>query len=249
MRYFFSNKIEKGSLTSVITGSDVKHIKKVMRLKPGDKIGLFDGSGMEYEAKISAVTPDIIEVTIINSCRSASESPIDVIVAQGYLKDKKMDMIVRQVTELGVKKWFPFFADRSISKPDKNKLSKRITRWEKIARESIKQCRRSKIPEIGCPLIFKDALKQAGSCDLKIIFWEKESKYLDHEIADRYKGCSSVFIMLGPEGGFKDSEVEDALDQGFISASLGPRILKAETASIAASVLVQYLFGDMTKRY
>ena len=249
MRYFFSEKIEKDSLTSVITGSDVKHIKKVMRLKPGDKIGLFDGTGMEYEAKISGITFDSIQVDIINSRKSASESPIDVIVAQGYLKDKKMDIIVRQVTELGVKKWFPFFADRSISEPDKNKLSKRIIRWEKITKESIKQCRRSKIPEIGHPLIFKDALKQSSDCDLKIIFWEKESKYLDHEIADRYKGCSSVFIMLGPEGGFKDSEVDDALDQGFISASLGPRILKAETASIAASVLVQYLFGDMGKKY
>jgi len=122
MRHFFIKLLAPDALMAVITGSDARHIKTVLRLKPGDNVSLFDGSGIEYEAKITALTTDRIEVAVIRRFPSMVESPIQIIIAQGLLKDRKMDGLVRHLTELGITKWIPFLAHRSIPKPDKKHL-------------------------------------------------------------------------------------------------------------------------------
>ena len=121
MRYFFIEQSELSGTTAVISGSDARHIKTVLRLKPGDKIGLYDGRGVEYRAEIISFSPERINVSITDSFPSSAESPIQIAIAQAFLKEKKMDGLVRQLTELGITKWIPFFAERSISRPDKNK--------------------------------------------------------------------------------------------------------------------------------
>lgn len=248
MRYFFIEPLSPNATTAVITGSDAKHIKTVLRLKPGDSIGLFDGSGMEYEAKIITLATGRIEASITRRLPSTSESPIQIIIAQGLLKDKKMDGLVRQLTELGITKWIPFLANRSVPKPDKKQQVKRKERWETITKEAAKQCKRGRIPQISELVSFDNVVDMGASCDLKFIFWENELTPIDSVKTMSDIQSDTVFAILGPEGGLTSQEIEIAKSRGFISASLGPRILKAETATIAACALLQYLFGDMGKK-
>jgi 16S rRNA (uracil1498-N3)-methyltransferase len=248
MRYFFIEPSKISGSTSVITGSDARHIKTVLRLKPGDKIGLYDGRGVEYRAEIISFSPEGITVSITDSFPSSAESPVQIVIAQAFLKEKKMDGLVRQLTELGITKWFPFFSERSVSRPDKKQISVRTQRWKKIAKEALKQCKRGRVIEIGDTVSFEEMLELGASFDLKIVFWENEFKSGNSEFPKPDRQIKTIFAVLGPEGGLTSQEVEHARNRGFITAALGPRILRAQTATLAASVLLQYLFGDMGQK-
>lgn len=245
MRYFFIEQPATDGATALITGSDARHIKTVLRLKSGDTIGLFDGKGLEYQARIEAVSLRSVQVTVLSSSPATAESSVAITVAQAFLKERKMDGLVRQLTELGITRWIPFFAKRSVSRPNKEVLSARSERWRKIAREALKQCKRGRVPEIGEPASFEEVLAQSRDCDLKIAFWEDESTPLTALPPKSEQKIKTIFVMLGPEGGFTVQEIETARESGFITAALGPRILKAETATVTACALLQYLFGDM----
>lgn len=248
MRYFFIEQSELTCQSPAVRGSDAGHIKNVLRLKPGDIIRLFDGTGIDYEAKIVNLSPGSIEVSVIRSFPSTAESPIQITVAQALLKDRKMDALIRQLTELGITSWIPFTAKRSVPRPDQKRLFKRAERWKKIAKEALKQCKRGRITEISRTISFEDALNLGKVSDLKIVFWEKESKPIDKTFLSTHATHpKNIFIMLGPEGGFTSKEIEMARERGFTTAALGPRILRAETATIAACTLMQYLFGDIGK--
>jgi 16S rRNA (uracil1498-N3)-methyltransferase len=253
MRYFYLEPFVVETDISghrvMISGPDARHIQKVLRLKPNDPIGLFDGLGVEYQGKILSFTHTGVEVEIIDRRPVETESPTRIVVAQGFLKETKMDGIVRQLTELGITGWIPFMASRSVARPDPNQLEKRMIRWNAISQQAIKQCRRGKALEIGETLTYEQAIKTAGDFDVKIAFWENEPRPLG-EIADAINKnmVHSVFVLLGPEGGLTQEEIELARDFGFIAAGLGPRILRAETATLTACALVQFLFGDMGKK-
>ena len=247
MRYFFIDSLEPEDAIFSITGPDARHIRTVLRLKPGDKIGLFDGKGFECEAEIADVSPGKVTASLIRSFPSTAESPIQITVAQGFLKERKMDGLVRQLSEIGITEWMAFIAERSVPMPDKKQLLSRIKRWEKIAREAVKQCRRGRIMKIGDTVSFLEVLNMAGDFDLKIAFWEDESRPV--RPIEPKSSIQTVFALIGPEGGFTRNEIEKAKGHGFVTAGLGPRILRAETATLAASVLLQYLFGDMNQKY
>jgi len=229
----------------IISGSDAKHIRTVLRLKPGDKIRLFDNSGFNYEARIKGFRSGNVELDLVQHYKSNLEARLQITVAQALLKDRKMDTIIRQLTELGIKKWIPFAAERSVPRIKKDRVHTRVERWKKIATESVKQCGRATVPEISMPLSFEALIDFTGHYDLNILFWESEAStngILPHSSENR---IDSIFVILGPEGGFTAREVHSARERGFITASLGPRILRADTASVAACTLLQYLFGDM----
>lgn len=245
MRYFFIEESAIKNRTAVITGSDAKHISTVLRLNPTDHIGLYDGTGTEYEARIEAVSRAGIAVSILKGYPSSSESPVQITIAQALLKNKKMDVLIRQLTELGVVGWMPFTASRSVPQPDKKRLSTRRSRWQAITREALKQCRRGRAVEIHPVLSFEEVLRFGKTFDLKIIFYEGEAQSLKTEAHQADETIRTILVILGPEGGFTGHEVEQAKAEGFEIAGLGPRILKAETATIAACSLVQFLFGDM----
>jgi 16S rRNA (uracil1498-N3)-methyltransferase len=249
MRYFFIEKSEQEDSILNITGPDARHIKTVLRMKPGDKIGLFDGNGFEYEAKILDLSPGKVEVLLVRRFSSNAESPLQLVVAQAFLKEKKMDALVRQLSELGIIQWIPFFAERSISRPDKQQLSARKKRWEKIAKEALKQCKRGRIMTIGETVTFEDMLDIGRFYDLKVVFWEDELQLVHANLTGYGSQVDTVFAVIGPEGGFTQEEIEKAKGRGFITVGLGPRILRAETATVTACVLLQYLFGDMSQKY
>lgn len=243
MQKFIIPTISAAPSTAKIKGQDAKHISKVLRLKKGDQIEITNGAGKDFTAILTSVTPGTIELNIIDGFDSLTESPIDITLCSGMLKDKKMDVVIKHITQLGIQKWIPFFCERSIPNPDAKKIEKRRKRWKTIAKESLKQCRRSRVPYISQPLTFENMLDQSISYDCKIAFWEKAT----HRI-NRLKKASSnkkVVILIGPEGGFSTNEIKSATEKGFLPYSLGPRILRAETASISACTLVQHILGDM----
>jgi 16S rRNA (uracil1498-N3)-methyltransferase len=247
MRRFFVETFNLTGSTALITGSDARHIKTVLRLKPGDEIALFDGTGVVYSARITLFLPKQVKVDLLGKYPLTVESPVYITVAQAYLKDNKMDTLVRQLTELGIAAWIPFISERSVPKPDNRRLESRRQRWRKIALESLKQCRRGRLPQIGQMATFETLLETAQTSDLKIIFWESENRPLQSLVESLQPGriVRSIFLILGPEGGFTRQEVQRAVACGFQSISLGPRILKTETATVTACALIQYLFGDL----
>jgi len=165
-------------------------------------------------------------------------------LAQAYLKDKKMDQLARRLTELGVTRWLPFMAQRSIPSPDEKRGQARYQRWQKISQEAVKQCRRSRPMRIETPVSFAEAMEISRTCDLKLFFWEGPETQPLQRPADQPMPAK-VFVMIGPEGGFDLAEYRAAQVQGFRMVGMGPRILRAETAAVAACTLVQFLFGDM----
>ena len=169
---------------------------------------------------------------------------MQIVLAQAYLKDKKMDELVRRLTELGVTRWIPFMARRSVPTPDEKRGLARHQRWQKISLEAVKQCRRSRPMTIDAPVSFAQALEMAQSHDLKLFFWEGVGAAPLTRPAGQ-PGPKRVFVMVGPEGGFDADEQRRAQAQGFCMTGMGPRILRAETATVAACTLIQFLFGDM----
>ncbi|MBU1713292.1 MAG: 16S rRNA (uracil(1498)-N(3))-methyltransferase [Proteobacteria bacterium] len=249
MRLFFVDQSELAAPVPTLRGADARHIINVLRLKPEDRIGLFDGTGKQYEARIVAIYSGKVEFSVTGYCRPAVESDLELVVAQSFLKESKMDDLVRQLTELGITKWIPFISERSIPRPDDKRLSAREKRWEKIAKEAAKQCKRVKITEIGKTVPFEDVIALEKDCDLKIVFWENEKNLLDPKsLAADHDYLKKILVMFGPEGGFSVNEIEKVKERGFITVSIGPRILKAETATICACALIQFLFGDMGQK-
>ncbi|MBU8911279.1 MAG: 16S rRNA (uracil(1498)-N(3))-methyltransferase [Desulfobacterales bacterium] len=243
MQKFIIQKINSIPSKAKIKGQDAKHISKVLRLNKGDRIGVTDGDGKDFTAVITFISPAGIELDIIDKYDSLTESPIDITLCSGMLKDKKMDLVIKHLTQLGIQKWIPFFCERSIPTPDAKRMENRRKRWETIAGESLKQCRRSRLPRIAMPLTFEKLLNQSASYDLKIAFWEKATQRLN--TLEKTSSNKKILILVGPEGGFSKNEISSAVEKGFLSYSLGPRILRAETASIASCTLIQHILGDI----
>ncbi|MDO9265360.1 MAG: 16S rRNA (uracil(1498)-N(3))-methyltransferase [Desulfosalsimonadaceae bacterium] len=245
MRRFFIDPSEISKDKPVIGGQEAHHITAVFRLKPNDQIILVDGSGFEYKARIINAGKHQVVVAVLERYAAHTESPIKITVGQGYLKDKKMDMLIRHLTEIGITRWTPMITEYSVPQPDKKRNDPRIQRWEVIAREAVKQCGRTLTPEITSPLSFDEAVAGSSDMDLKIIFYENENLPFIQTMPKADSRPVEIMALFGPEGGFSKKEVERALASGFVTASLGPRIMRAETASIAACTLIQHIFGDM----
>lgn len=244
MRRFYIPPHQMGKHESVISGDDAHHLRDVLKLQPEDQVVVFDGQGREYRARIVSITRRHVRVAMLDRLDADTDAVLDLTIGQGYLKDRKMDVLVRQLTELGVVRWIPFLSARSIPSPDPQRLKGRYQRWQKISTESLKQCRRSRAMMISPVVRFDEALKQAESSDLKVIFWEGAKSEAAMHGRRRIKPARP-FLMIGPEGGFDEKEIALAEQNGFEVAGLGPRILKAETAALAAAALAQFVFGDM----
>jgi 16S rRNA (uracil1498-N3)-methyltransferase len=246
MRRFIIDPAAVSQPLVTLEGSEAHHIAHVLRLKPGDRIMLVDGTGYEYESIIKGLEDQRVEVEIQQTFGNSAGPGVQIVMAQAFLKEKKMDDLVRKLSELGIADWIPFFSNRTIARPEKNRLAGRMQRWKRIAAEAVKQCRRSDMLQISDPLNFKEVLDLSQSCDLRILFWENETAPLSRQIGSKDRmSPKKIMLMLGPEGGFSEQEVEIARQAGFEVAGLGPRILRAETATLAACTLIQFIYGDL----
>jgi 16S rRNA (uracil1498-N3)-methyltransferase len=243
MRRFFVPREVFSEETAVITGSDAHHIRNVLRLKCGDRIRLFDGSGLEYIATISAMTDAGVKLRLEEKISSEEESPLRLSIGQALLKARKMDFIVQKMTELGVFALYPFTCERTIPTGDMGKISHKKERWEKIAVEAAKQCNRHILPVIHDVQHLTSTLADCRKNDLKIMLWEKVSDNNLKRVLTQSPATERVCALIGPEGGFSAYEAEEAVRAGFIPVGLGRRVLRAETATLAIISIIQYELG------
>jgi 16S rRNA (uracil1498-N3)-methyltransferase len=249
MRYFFVNSDQISASRAVLEGAEASHLKNVVRLARGEMVCLVDGSGFEHLAVIDRLSPGRVELSITRRRPSAGISPIRIHAAQGYLKDKKMDRVVRQLSELGVARFIPVISERAVVRPECGRSAPRQERWRKIAIEALKQSRRGDLMRLADTTAFSRLLEAGRTFDRCIMFWEGATHGLAAPGAAAAEApAASVLVVLGPEGGFSEQEAAAAEAAGFWIATLGPRILRAETAAVAACAIVQYLFGDFGSR-
>src|SRR5690242_12892495 len=230
----------------IVHGRELTHLMKVLRLRPGDFVTVFDNSGWEHEAIIETLTSERGELKIVESHATHCDPSLPITLAVGLTKGEKLDWVIEKATELGVTTIVPFSSNYTVPKLDKDKIHKRAERWRKIAVSAAKQCGRSRIPEVRSLCSFENFLSEPWPETLKLIFWENESEQSLRELFQKCRETKSVLLAIGPEGGFSKSEVELANTRGFQSVHMGRRILRAETAALAALTLVQFLWGDLS---
>jgi 16S rRNA (uracil1498-N3)-methyltransferase len=230
---------------ATITGVELNHLRRVLRLRAQDRVVVFDDAGSEHEGIIRSLSEDRGEIEIIRSYQVNNESPLKTTLALGLTKGEKMDWVVEKATELGVHTVVPFVSSYTIPKLNERKVAQRSERWQKIALSAAKQSGRVRIPEIMALTEFRDLLESVSPDALRLLFWEKECQQGLSELKETRKSIGEVVVMIGPEGGFSAHEAALALEQGFKVVRLGPRILRAETAAVAALSAVQLLWGDL----
>ncbi|MBU2538401.1 MAG: 16S rRNA (uracil(1498)-N(3))-methyltransferase [Proteobacteria bacterium] len=242
LRRFFINPEDITGKTVQMTGPEAHHLRTVLRLAPGDPVTFFDGTGARYQARIEQIFKDRVSATIIEHTLDLPPK-VRLHLGQALLKGQKMDLILQKATELGVDAIWPFYSEHGIHKTPKEA---QMERWQRIVLEACKQCDRARPPEIHAPREIHDLITHSPPFDTKLIFWEHEDQQtLSETLAAQEKDRQSVFFLLGPEGGFSETEVSSAQGEGFIPISLGSRILRAETATLAATAILQFILGNL----
>jgi 16S rRNA (uracil1498-N3)-methyltransferase len=228
---------ENGVTLSV---EETRHLRNVLRLKTGDTAQVFDGEGREFLVEIGDVKKSGAEMKIVNEVApSAPESDLDLTLATAVYKNDKLDLVVQKAVELGVARITPIITFRS--EATLRDATKRTERWRKIAMEATKQCERARVMLIDEPLAFEDFLKRVDSSSRALMmFSEKGGGGIPSSIADK-----KITALVGPKGGWEDSEIESAERTGFVTIKLGSRIMRAETAAITFAALLQHRFGDL----
>ncbi len=228
----------------VLGGSQAHHIANVLRLKAGAEITLFDGTGYEYRVRIITLKAGEIIVQIIGKSKPAVESPLELILGQSLIKGDRMEFIIQKATELGVSAIVPLKTARS-RRVNQELLAKKYVRWQNISTEAAKQCRRTRLPLIGKLTGVEEFCAEYEAVQVKLIFWEKHGQGVKAVLSGT-KQVNRAVLLIGPEGGFNAEDVKIAQAHGFIAAGLGPRILRTETAAVAALSLIQYQLGDLS---
>ena len=245
MARFFVPKTNLRETRGLIDGQEFVHLKKVLRLGAGDRITVFDDSGWEHDAVIRELSADQGEIEILRSYEAGRESTLQITLGVALTKGEKMDFVVEKATELGVQKIAPFTSRFSVPKLDAGKTAARAARWQKIALSATKQCGRTRVPEVLPICNFESLVKSAPAQTLKLLFWEDEQHQSLRQAHEKYSQAKSLLLAIGPEGGFETQEAELAKSHGFEPIHIGRRILRAETAALAALTLVQFLWGDL----
>lgn len=248
MYHFFVEPSQIGEKDVVITGADVNHIKNVIRLKPGDEISVSNGiDGRDYRCGIVAITENEVQCELRFIKEDGVELPAKVYLFQGLPKGDKMELIIQKMVELGVYEIIPVAMQRCVVKLDDKKAKAKIARWQGIAEAAAKQSKRGIVPQIHAVMSYKEALAYAADMDCRLVPYEMEES-LDgasgmagtKKLIETIKPGQSVAIFIGPEGGFEDSEIQNAISQGMKPITLGKRILRTETAGMTAMAWIMY---------
>lgn len=226
--------------TYLITGEDARHIEKSLRMRKGEELTLVS-EGKEYLCAVKEFLQEGIEVEVKESNLCLQEADVQVTLYQSLTKGDKMDFIVQKSVELGVHRIVPVVTSRCVSRPDEKSLKKKIERWQKIALGAAQQSCRGLIPEVSAAMSFEQALRDAGTLDCSVIFYEGGGEKLR---AFTDKGHKTYGMFIGCEGGFDSAEIEKAKAEDVTPATLGKRILRAETAPLAALSAFMCLTGN-----
>jgi 16S rRNA (uracil1498-N3)-methyltransferase len=230
-----------------LTSDEARHLREVLRLKPGDKVYVFDGKGKEFLCAVHTAAREFADLEILEEVEPARpESPLKLLLAVALLKGEKFDLAVQKATELGVRQIIPLVTRHSdIRLRDEGDGLKRVMRWQRIAIEAAKQSGRAFVPQITPPLTLAYLLDDPLAPEsLQLLFSERGGESLAMATA-AVSDIQSVTAMVGSEGGWSDEEIEQARAAGAKVVTLGGRVLRAETAAIAVTTLLQHLYGDL----
>lgn len=253
MHKFFTTPENINEFKATIIGDDVKHIYKVLRLDKGEKVIINNSEGKEFLGEIDLVTKTEVSVNILEVLETNNESPVEVYLFQGLPKAQKMDLIVQKGTELGISKFIPVITERVDVKLKGD--FKKLDRLNRIALEAAKQSKRSIIPSVQEPISFKELIEYVKEMDLFVVPYENAENFgvkaLIKELSknDTIKDIKKIGIMVGPEGGFEEAEIEELKNVNGYIITLGNRILRTETAGFTATSLIQYELGDLGGNY
>ena len=224
--------------------AEAHHLRRVLRLRAGAVVEATDGTGRLYTVRLAGLDAEGAWGTIEARAEPDRESsPCAITLAQAILKGDRMSWLIQKVTELGVARVVPMETARVVARPATGGMA-RHTRWERIAREAMKQCGRVVVPTVAPPLAFAEVLREIPRHDAAWLFWEGGGQPLA-VAAQETAAPARLLLLIGPEGGFTSEEVARAEAKGARLVSLGPRILRAESAGITAVALCQFLFGDL----
>jgi 16S rRNA (uracil1498-N3)-methyltransferase len=229
----------------VLQGSDVSHIRTVLRLQAGDRIHVLDGLGKRYLVQLTEVNPRAVHGRVESKEDYQTESPVNIQMGAALLKGNKFDPVLRKSVELGVCGVTPLNTERCVIRAQRSEAEKKTARWQRIAREAARQSGRSHLPEVSSSIQNVEEFCQANQkAEIKLVFWEEEEACRLNDVSPT-SNPKSIAFLTGPEGGFSQEEIETAQRYGFQSITLGPRILRAETVSIVVLSLLQSRWGDL----
>ena len=242
MPRFFVGTDQISDKNIVITGTDVNHIRNVLRMAPGEEVTVSDGQGMDYFCKIAELTKEEVRLDIIDSWHSFVELPAKIYLFQGLPKSDKMEMIIQKAVELGVYEVIPVSTARAVVKLDAKKEASKQKRWQTIAESAAKQSKRMVIPEIHSVMKFSEAVNYAEELDIRFIPYElAENMAHTKKLFEQIEPGQSIGIFIGPEGGFTPEEIELAMNQQVQPITLGKRILRTETAGMTVLSILMFL--------
>lgn len=233
---FYVRPEDVGDGILVLREDEVRHMR-VLRLRPGDRIGAVDGRGRWFLAEVEDIGDTLATARKLSEKAWVGEPEVRVTLGVGLLKGERFDFLVEKSTELGVHRIFPLLTRRTV------RMGAKAERWIRIAKAAMKQCRRSWLPEVSAPVDLKEAIRKMEGMDLKLVAWEEEGRSLEDVLPGGK--VSSVGLLVGPEGGFCEEEVDMAVDAGFVPFSLGPRRLRSETAGTLALGVLLYLSEEL----
>lgn len=241
------NQININDKSVIIVGGDVNHIKNVLRMKVGEELNVSNGQdGREYRCGIAALEENRIVCELRFVKEDNVELPAKVYLFQGLPKADKMEWIIQKAVELGAYEIIPVATRRCVVKLDDKKASSKIARWQGIAEAAAKQSKRGIIPEISEVMSFERAVKMAADMSVRIIPYEMaEGMEKTREIIERLKPGQNIAVFIGPEGGFEDSEIQFATENGIVPVTLGRRILRTETAGMTVLSWIMYRLEEM----
>ena len=240
MARFFTTSIAGD--TALLEGEDTRHIAKSLRMRVGEELTLCDSAGTDYTCIITAIQDSQVALQVCGRIPTRSEMPVKIRLYQAVPKGEKMDWIVQKAVELGVAEVIPVLTARCVSRPDSKTAAKKQDRLARIALEAAKQSGRGIVPQVAAQLPFEAALRQAAQSGRVLLFYERAQRPLREHLT-AFSG-DSLDIFVGSEGGFAPEEVELAQAHGAKIASLGPRILRCETAALCALSAVSYALGE-----
>ena len=245
MQHFFADPSCVDGEQIRLAGSDVNHMKNVLRMKPGEEVWISDGEGMDYFCKVEGYEEKEAVLRVVKKEVSQTELASRLILFQGLPKGDKMEWIVQKAVELGAYSVVPVSTRRCVVKLDNKKAEKKVSRWQQIAESAAKQSKRMLVPEVRSVMTFKEALAYAKELDVLLIPYElakgmKETKELIRSI----EPGKSIGVFIGPEGGFEEQEVADAMEAGAKPITLGHRILRTETAGLAVLSVLMFQLED-----
>ena len=233
----------------VVEGSAANHITRVLRLRSGDLLTVFDGSGGEFGARIEEFRKDSVVVTVEEHRLLDRESPLPLTLVQGISRGERMDWIIQKATELGTSRIVPLFTKRSMVRLAERQAERKLQHWRAIAIAACEQCGRNKIPELAAPVDFFDVLPADDSGAMRLLLSPTGNLRIE-DLAEVGQDLApgvrkGITVLIGPEGGLEEVEQEAALAAGFKAVRLGPRVLRTETAAMAALTIIQRYFGDL----